>query len=77
MKNIENKQTILTDQNITGETDELDPLFHQRDPEDEEIDEEHDDFPSKEDVEDDDDYGLNHDSDDDLSLNIDDEDDLN
>lgn len=68
-------QTVLTDQTITAETDELDPAFNLPgppvDPEDEE-EEPDDDFPLREDPEEKD-FDLNHDEDDDLSLNIDDE----
>lgn len=71
-------QTVLTDQAITAETDELDPAFNLPgppvDPEDEEEEEEDDDddFPVREDLEEED-FDLNHDQDDDLSLNIDDD----
>lgn len=69
-------QTVLVDQKITAETDELDPAFQQqappRDPEDEDEEENDDEFPAEDDLEDDD-YDLNHDQDDDLSLNIDDD----
>lgn len=74
------EQTILTDPAITAETDELDPSFYEQDPpidpeqDDDEQDDE-DDFPAREDLEDDD-FDLNRDEDDELSLNID-EDDLN
>lgn len=51
------QQTVLIDQAITAETDEMDPSFYQQgppvDPEDEEEDD--DDFPAREDLEDDDD----------------------
>ena len=70
-------QTVLIDPAVTAETDELDPSFQQGppvDPEDDQ-DEDEDDFPAREDLEDED-FELNHDQDDDLSLNID-EDDLN
>jgi hypothetical protein len=77
-------QTVLIDQAITAETDELDPAFNQQvppiDPEDddddqddEDDDQDDDEFPLEEDLEGDD-YDLNHDADDDLSLNIEDDD---
>ena len=68
-------QLVLIDQSVTAETDELDPAFNPQgppvDPEDEK-EEDEDDFPAREDLEEED-FDLNHDLDDDLSLNIDDE----
>lgn len=66
-------QTVLTDQAITAETDERDPAFNSPDPPiDPEDEEEDDDFPAKEDLEEED-FDLNHNQDDDLSLNMDDD----
>lgn len=67
-------QTVLTDQAITSETDEMDPAFNQQgpiDPEEEEDEEEEDDdFPAREDLEDED-YDL--DEEDDLERDTDEE----
>ena len=69
-------QTVLIDQAITGETDELDSKFNQQgpplDPEDEKFQDEDDDeeFPAKEDL-DDDDFDLDPDLDEDLDVNTD------
>jgi hypothetical protein len=74
-RNYHQPQVDGEDQNITAETDELDPAFNQLgppiDPEDEE-EEDEDGFPAEEDVEEED-FNLNHDEEDDRSLNIDDE----
>lgn len=68
-------QTVITDQQVTAETDELDPDFYQqdspRDPEDEDDEQDDDDdFPVREDLEEDD---FDLDQDDDLDLDEDDE----
>jgi hypothetical protein len=67
-------QTVLTDQHITGETDEMDPAFYQqsppRDPEDEDDEDDDDDFPAREDIEEDD---FDLDQDDDVDLDEDDQ----
>ncbi|MFA4867908.1 MAG: hypothetical protein WC623_06915 [Pedobacter sp.] len=74
-------QKVLIEATITGETDELDPSFHQQDPpidpenDDKVEDNEDDELPTKEDEEED--HDLNHDADDDLSLNNDDQNELN
>ncbi|EDM34953.1 hypothetical protein PBAL39_00435 [Pedobacter sp. BAL39] len=76
----EDQQTVIVDPAITGETDELDPAFHQDPDIDPEDDEDDDDFPTGDDIEEDDyepevDDDLNFD-DDELGLD-DDDDELN
>jgi hypothetical protein len=80
-------QTVILDSSLTAETDEMDASFITSeppvDPEDKDDEEDSskaytdDEFPTREDLgEEEDDPGLNHDENDDLSLNINEDDEL-
>ena len=80
-------QIVILDSSLTAETDEMDALFTTSgppvDPEDKDDKEDSskadtgDEFPTREDLgEEEDDPGLNHDENDDLSLNINEDDEL-
>lgn len=79
-------QTVILDPSLTAETDEMNASFPTSgppvDPKDKDDEEDtfkahtDDEFPAREDLDGEDDPGLNHDENDDLSLNIDDNDEL-